>query len=457
MPSVLIIEDNRTIRDGLAITLGKWGLETSTAEDGHSALEILHNRQFDLVISDYKLPGMNGMEVFQEARRLIPDLAVIFITAYGTVGLAVEAMRLGAADFLTKPVDPGELRVRVEKVLQERNNAAERQRLAEENEHLKSEVAEVAGFGEIVGESPAMKEVFEKIERVAGSDASVLITGESGTGKELVAREIHRKSTRRNMPFIKLSCAALSEGVLESELFGHEKGAFTGSVKMRKGRFELANGGTLFLDEIGDISPAVQVKLLRVLQEGEFERVGGEKTISVNVRLISASNKDLKKEVSKGKFREDLFYRLHVVPIELPPLRGRGLDIELLARHLVAKICRKMNIPQRTIEPDAFKILASYHWPGNVRELENVIERALVLGTQGTITAGDLPSPAESDLKIELPPSGPLDLTGTIESIERRIISETYNRTKGNKSQTSRLLGIKTSVLYYKLKKYGLL
>jgi two-component system response regulator HydG len=226
---------------------------------------------------------------------------------------------------------------------------------------------------------------------------------------------------------------------------------------MRKGRFELANGGTLFLDEIGDIFPAVQVKLLRVLQEGEFERVGGEKTLSVNVRLISASNKDLKKEISKGKFREDLFYRLHVVPIELPPLRGRGLDIERLARHLVAKICRKMNIPQHTIEPDAFKLLASYHWPGNVRELENVIERALVLGTQGTITAGDLPSPAESDLKIELSPSGPLDLTGTIESIERRIISETYNRTKGNKSQTARLLGIKTSVLYYKLKKYGLL
>ncbi|MEA1996451.1 MAG: sigma-54 dependent transcriptional regulator [Gemmatimonadota bacterium] len=456
MPSILVVEDNLSMREGLEITIEKMGLAVSSACDSQGALELLGDRRFDLMITDYKLPGMNGLELFMQARSLNPEIDVIIITAFGSVSLAVEAMQLGAADFLTKPFSPDELRVKLEKVLSARSSQAERRRLAEENELLKNEVAEARGLGEIVGESPSMKEVYNKIDKVAPRDASVLITGESGTGKELVAREIHSKSLRRNKPFIRLSCAALAEGVLESELFGHEKGAFTGSVKARKGRFELADGGTLFLDEIGDISQSVQVKLLRVLQEREFERVGGEKTIRVDVRLISATNKDLKEEVAGGKFREDLFYRIHIVPIELPPLRARPRDIEILARCLVDKICRRMNRPPHTIDPEALELLSGYSWPGNVRELENVLERALVLGTRGTITAEDLPALVETDLSIDIPSSGPIDLNSTMEKIERRIIRQSLVKSDGNKSKTARMLGIKQNTLHYKIEKYNL-
>ncbi|MEA2063821.1 MAG: sigma-54 dependent transcriptional regulator, partial [Gemmatimonadota bacterium] len=343
MPRILVVEDDQTMREGLVITLNKMGFDTSGAGDGLSGLEFIEKEPFELVITDFKMPGMNGLELLEKVRSLRPGLDVILITAYGTMDLGREAARLGAADCLTKDFQPDELRYRVEKVLAARAGHEEKERLADENELLKNDLAEAAGFGLLIGESPAMRAVFEKITLVAGSDSSVLITGESGTGKELAAREIHNKSARSGKPFIRVSCGALSEGILESELFGHEKGAFTGSVRSRRGRFELADGGTLFLDEVGDISPAVQVKLLRVLQEREFERVGSEKTLSVDVRLISATNKNLLEEVDKGAFREDLFYRLHVVPIELPPVRGRVEDIPLLAGHLVNKICRKMN------------------------------------------------------------------------------------------------------------------
>ena len=464
MASVLVVEDNATMREALEITLAKMGLEVSSAADGAYAAELLGAKKFDLLVSDYKLPGMNGLEVFQQARRSQPGLDAILITAFGSVELAVEAMKLGVADFLTKPFSPEELRVKVVKVLSARAAAAESGRLAEENELLRSEIEEAGGFGELIGDSAAMRSVFEAIERVAATDASVLITGESGTGKELVAREIHLKSRRRAKPFIKLSCAALAEGVLESELFGHEKGAFTGSVKARRGRFELADGGTLFLDEIGDIAPSVQVKLLRVLQERQFERVGGEKTLAVDVRLISATNRDLKEEVGQGRFREDLFYRLHVVPIELPPLRARSGDIARLAAHLAAKICRRMNRPLRDFEPAALDLLAGYPWPGNVRELENVIERALVLGRGERIAVEDFPPLARPEEKgpdgtaasPELTASGEIDLNATLENLERRYIAQALERTGGNKSRTARLLGLKTSVLYYKLEKYGL-
>jgi len=457
MPAVLVVEDNRTLCDALAITLTKMGLEAEAVESGDRALERLRTKRYDLVITDFKLPGANGLEVLETARKLQPGADVILITAFGSVELAVEAMKLGAVDFMTKGFTPEEFRLRVQKALAARADAAERNRLAEENERLRADLEEAAGLGQIVGESAAMREVFETLERVAATDASVLITGESGTGKELAAREIHFKSPRRDKPFVKVACGALSESLLESELFGHEKGAFTGSVKSRKGRFELAHGGTIFLDEIGDISATVQVKLLRVLQEREFERVGGEKTLSVDVRLVSATNKDLKTEVREGRFREDLFFRLHVVPLNMPPLRERQGDIPLLARHLAAKVCRRMNRPPMPIAPEALETLASYAWPGNVRELENVIERAIVLCRGESLGAGDLPPLAESGLDLRLPAGGNLDLTATLEDIERRIIGQAFRRNGGNKTQTARCLGINTSTLYYKLEKYGLL
>ncbi len=456
MPSVLVVEDNKTLCDALTITLTKMGLSAEAVDSGESALARLRDNRYDLVITDFKLPGANGLEVLETARKLQPDADVILITAFGSVELAVEAMKSGAVDFMTKGFTPEEFRLRVQKALAARADAAERKRLCEENERLREDLEAIAGAGQLVGESPAMRTVFETLGRVAATDASVLITGESGTGKELAAREIHVKSVRRDKPFVKVSCGALSESLLESELFGHEKGAFTGSVKSRKGRFELADKGTIFLDEIGDISPTVQVKLLRVLQEREFERVGGEKTLSVNVRLVSATNKDLKAEVREGRFREDLFFRLHVVPIHLPPLREREGDIPLLARHLAAKVCRRMNRPPIVIEPDALAVLSSYAWPGNVRELENVIERAIVLCRGESLTASDLPPLAESGLEIRLPESGVLDLAATLEDIEKRIISQTFQRCGGNKTQTARSLGMNTSTLYYKLEKYGL-
>ena len=462
MHSVLVIEDNRTMREGLEISLKQMGLDVSSFEEGSGALEQLGKKNYDLIVTDYKLPQMDGLKVFERARKLCPGIDAILITAYGSVDLAVEAMKLGAADFLTKPFSPEELKVKVEKALATRDARAENIRLVEENELLRCEVAEAGGYGELIGESEVMFDVFDTIKRVAPTGSSVLITGESGTGKELVARAIHDKSQRKAKPFVKVSCAALSEGVLESELFGHEKGAFTGSVKARKGRFELADGGTLFLDEIGDISPAMQVRLLRVLQEQRFERVGGEKTLSVDVRLISATNKDLKEEVEKENFREDLFYRLHVLPIELPPLRARGKDIQLLARHLAAKICRRMNRSPRTFDSDALDLLAGYSWPGNVRELENVIERALVLGRGKRITRADIPlltgGKAETRRlpSFELPSSGSIDLTETLETTERTIIEQALERAHGNKSKAARILGLKVSALHYKLDKYGI-
>ena len=456
MPDVLVIEDNRTMREGLVITLSKMGLDTSGVSDGDSALQLLSQKEFDLVVTDFKMPGMNGLEVLEKVRALRPGVDVILITAYGTVDLAVEAMRLGAADFLTKDFSPEHLKVRVEKVLAARAEITEKQRLAEENALLKSEMAVAAGFGALVGESPEIKAVFEKISLVAQGDSSVLVIGESGTGKELVAREIHAKSPRAGEPFVRVSCGALSESVLESELFGHEKGAFTGSIKARKGRFELAHGGTLFLDEVGDISSTVQIKLLRVLQEREFERVGGEKTISVDVRLISATNKNLLEEVGNGTFREDLFYRLHVVPIHLPPLREHCGDIPLLARHLIGKICMRINLRVREIDTEALDILCNYSWPGNVRELENVLERALVLNRGDRLSAEDIPPLVEREMNFPLTTENVVDLNQTLDNIERRIITQALARCAGNKSRTARMLGLKTSVLYYKMEKYGL-
>ena len=468
MPSVLVVEDNETMREGLEITLGRMGLDVSAAAEPNYALQLAERRGFDMMVTDYKLPGMNGLELFRKVRELRPGIDCVLITAFGSVELAVEAMREGAADFLTKPFGADELKVKVEKVLAARTERAEHDRLAEENLLLRSEVDLAGGFGELIGESPAMTEVFETITQVAPTDASVLITGPSGTGKELVARELHRRSPRSGKAFVKVSCAALAEGVLESELFGHEKGAFTGSAGRRRGRFELADGGTLFLDEIGEISPTVQVKLLRVLQERKFERVGGEQTLEVDVRVVSATNRDLAAEVEKGNFREDLFYRLHVVPVHLPPLHERAGDIPLLAAHLAARVCGRMNRKPKQLADEALEKLQNYRWPGNVRELENVIERAIVLGKGERISATDLPllggvpnsgaaGPAAgaSTDAAKLPPGG-LDLNAHLETIESRLIAQALEKAQGNKSEAARLLKIKNSVLYYKMDKYGL-
>ncbi|MFH1070179.1 MAG: sigma-54 dependent transcriptional regulator [Candidatus Glassbacteria bacterium] len=464
MASVLVVEDNQTMREGVEITLRRLGLDVSLAGESAYALELLGARHFDLVVTDYKLPGKDGLELFRAARQLQPGIDTVLITAFGSVDLAVEAMKAGVADFLTKPFSPDELTVKVQKVLEARTAAIESRRLAAENELLRTAVEDAGGAGSLVGESTAMREVFSLIEQVAPTDSSVLITGESGTGKELVARAIHERSLRRDRPFVKVACAALSESLLESELFGHEKGAFTGSVKTRRGRFELADGGTLFLDEIGEVSPTVQVKLLRVLQEREFERVGGEQTVSVNVRLVSATNRDLRAQVEKGAFREDLYYRLHVVPIHLPPLRERAGDIEILARHLADKLCRRMNRAGRGFSAEALGLLRSHRWPGNVRELENIIERALVLGRGDRILPEDFPAldraaggPPPTPAAMELPAGGTIDLASTLAEAEKKLIRQALERSGGNKSRAARLLGLKNSVLHYKLEKYGLL
>jgi two-component system, NtrC family, response regulator HydG len=465
MAAVLVVEDNETMREGLEITLNRMGLDVSSAAEPGYALELAGLREFDLLVTDYKMPGMNGLELFRAVKTAQPEIDAVLITAFGSVELAVEAMREGAADFITKPFGSDELKVKVEKVLASRAARQEHSRLAEENIILRTEVEEAGGFGELIGESAAMASVFATIGQVAPTDASVLITGESGTGKELVAREIHRRSNRAGKAFVKVSCAALAEGVLESELFGHEKGAFTGSVGQRRGRFELADCGTLFLDEIGDISPAVQVKLLRVLQEKNFERVGGEDTVEVDVRVVSATNRDLPAEVEKGTFREDLFYRLHVVPVQLPPLREREGDILLLATKLVERICKRMNRPARQLAPDALEALASHAWPGNVRELENLLERAIVLGQGDSITADDMPAlggapgagaVAATACPAAKLPAGGVDLVNLLEETERGLIEQALKRAGGNKSEAARLLKLKNSVLYYKMDKYGL-
>ena len=463
MARLLVVDDNETIREGLILTFKRMGLDTSGCAEASTALDFLEKQDIDLVVTDFKMPGMDGLEFMEKARALKPTTDVILFTAYGTMDVGARAIALGAAECLSKDISTEELKARVQKVLDSRRTRDESLRLSEENRLLKEEIAEAGGFGALIGESAAMKEVFEKISLVAENDSSVLITGESGTGKELVAREIHAKSLRKNKPFVRVSCGALAESLLESELFGHEKGAFTGSVGSRRGRFELADSGTLFLDEIGDISQAVQVKLLRVLQESEFERVGSEKTIGVDVRILSATNKDLAEEVRQGNFREDLYYRLHVVPIHLPPLRERFGDIEVLSKHLVEKLCRKMNRSAVEIDPQTLKELSSYGWPGNVRELENVLERSLVLSREETlrdVSLGQITPLSVQDRQavpqFVIPPDGSVDLNETVENIEKNFIEQALNRCNGNKTHAAKMLGLKTPTLYNKMEKYGL-
>lgn len=467
MAQILIIDDHQSMREGLELLLRKRGHRTLSAENGMQGLELLAERGAELVITDLKMAHMDGLEVLRTVRQEYPGSEVLVITAYGTIQKAVEAMKLGATDFLTKPFSSEEFGVKVDRLVQ---TMEERDRLRRENRSLRVqntllreglESGEEPRYGEIVGESAVMKDVFRRIDRVARSNSTVMIYGESGTGKELVARAIHAGSERQGGPFVRVNCGALSDSLLDSELFGHEKGAFTGAERRRQGRFELANGGTLFLDEVATVAPQTQVRLLRVLQERELERVGGEETIPVDVRIIAATNQSVEELLKGSEFREDLFYRLHVVPMTLPPLRDRREDIAILAAHFVEKLRDRTCSGVTSISDAALARLESYPWPGNVRELENVIEQALVMADDEVLDAGDLPTlkppegPMPAGAETTLSASG-MDLNRFVESVEERLLRQALEQAEGVKAEAARLLGLKPSALYYKLEKYGI-
>jgi len=469
MGQILIIDDHDSMREGLEILLRRRGHRTMAAESGVRGLELLEQSGADLVITDLKMARMDGLEVLKEVKERHPETDVLVITAFGTIEKAVEAMKLGAADFLTKPFSSEEFAVRIDRLMKGREESErlrrENRTLRVENSLLREALPEegvLPASGEIIGDSGAMERVFRWIDRVARSDSTVMIYGESGTGKELVARAIHAGSGRCDGPFIRVNCGALSEGLLDSELFGHEKGAFTGAERRRRGRFELAQGGTLFLDEVATVAPQTQIRLLRVLQERELERVGGEETIPVDVRIIAATNQPPEQLLSGNGFREDLFYRLHVVPLTLPPLRDRREDIPVLARHFLKKLRTRTRTEVETISEEALARLMEHTWPGNVRELENVIERALVLADGSELRATDIPSlsdhggevPAEGWDPV-LAPDG-TDLNQIIEGMEERLLRQALDRASGVKAEAARLLGLKPSAFYYKLEKYGI-
>jgi two-component system response regulator HydG len=469
MADILIIDDHDSMREGLELLLRRRGHRTRSAESGKRGLDLMEEATADLVITDLKMAPLDGIEVLRRVKKATPETLVMVITAHGTIEKVVEAMKLGASDFITKPFSSEEFGVKVDRLLADRAERAALRRenvaLRVENTYLREETQ--ARYGEIVGESPPMQEVFRWIDRVARSESTVMIYGESGTGKELVARAIHAGSPRRDGPFIRVNCGALSESLLDSELFGHEKGAFTGAEKKRRGRFELAHGGTLFLDEIATVPLTTQVRLLRVLQERELERVGGEETISVDVRIIAATNATPDKLRHAGTFREDLFYRLHVVPVTLPPLRDRKEDIPLLVHHFIEKLCDRTGSPVRAAGPGALRRLAEYAWPGNVRELENIVERALVLADGVQLTAEDIPPLGEDGFRrgrsagVEedggrVLPSEGVDLNRAVEGMEERLLRQALEKAGGVKAEAARLLGLKPSALYYKLEKYGI-
>jgi len=439
--SILIVDDEAGQRQLLRAVLEK-DYQVVAAANGDEAAQLLENRAFDLVITDQRMPGMSGIELISWIRQNTPETPVIVLTAYGTIQTAVEAMKLGAQDYLNKPLQsPEELRLTVARVL--------RHKSLQNQELIHREEEEIDFPSEIVAESPQMKEVLKLAFQVASQPTTVLLTGESGTGKEVVARYIHRNSTRPEGPFVAVNCAALTESLLESELFGHEKGAFTGATQTHRGRFELAHGGTLFLDEIGEMGFNLQSKLLRVLQGNQFERVGGVRTITVDVRVIAATNQDLLKAIRERLFREDLYYRLNVFPIEIPPLRERREDILPLVNFFVEKISRRMGLSPRTLDRQVQRTLYSYEWPGNIRELQNAIERALIVSNSREIVIEDLPFRPLPESAL----SGP-DMT--LADLEREAILKALDRNDGDRRLTAKQLGISLRTLQYRLKDYGL-
>ncbi len=457
MAKVLVVEDNNTLREGIVAVLKRMGHDVNSAANGKLGLEAWELLKPDLVLTDLKMDKVDGMTVLRTIREKDPDALVMIVTAFGSIERAVEAMKEGAFDFIPKPFPPDLLRTKVTKALEVRDERREAAKLRDENAMLRQDAAAGYDGSSIVGDSEPMRRVFTMIDKVGRTDSTVHVFGESGTGKELVARAIHESSGRAKGPFVKVNCSALAETLLESELFGHEKGAFTGASARRMGRFELADGGTLFLDEIGDIGAPTQLKLLRVLQEREFERVGGSETVHVDVRVVTATNKDLKSEVEAGRFREDLFYRLHIIPMTLPSLRERTSDIPELAAHFVEKLARRTRSGVTGVGDEAMSALMAYEWPGNVRELENVIERAMVFAEGDKIVLDDLPPVVAGGSRrgdvLDIP-RGDRSLPEILEDLERQLILRAYREAKGVKTETARLLGIKPSALYYKLDKY---
>ena len=451
---IIVVEDNDTMRLGISDSLKKEGYVVNAFDNGPEAIKKFQSSHASLAIIDLKMEPLDGIEVLRQIKETNPATEVLMISAYGTVEDAVKAMHLGAADFLTKPFSPEELRFRVKKILEKILNNRKMENLVEQNKLLNEEL--FTGYDEIIGNSEAIKKVFSFVEQVADKESTILVQGESGTGKELIARAIHRKSKRADHPFIRVNCGVLNDNLLESELFGHEKGSFTGAVKQKKGRFELADKGTLFLDEVGDISPAMQVKLLRVLQEGEFERVGGEITLKTDVRIIAASNKELQKLIVEGKFREDLFYRISVIPIVLPSLRARKDDIPLLVNYFLQKLSLKNRIERKEITNEGMKLLINYSWPGNIRELENLIERLSVISEGKEIDPLLIGSHLSSNFTISNGYSN-LPLDDAVCAFEKNLIIQAMKKSDGVKNRAAKMLGVNTSVLYYKLEKYGLI
>ena len=443
---ILVIDDEPTQLELVGGFLRKQGFEVVAAASGRAAVARFKQEPFDLVLTDQRMPDLSGLDVLEAVRAASPETAVVIMTAYGTIETAVSAVKAGAADYLAKPLNLDELLHRIHQI-------QDRRRLLTENRELRAALAERHRVEGIIGESGAMQEMLSVVRRVAPSDATVLIRGESGTGKELIARALHYASPRAARPLVKVNCAALAESLLEAELFGHEKGAFTGAVTARKGRFELADGGSLFLDEIGDLPPHLQVKLLRVLQEREFERVGSSRPVKVDVRLLAATHRNLEALVREGRFRDDLYYRINVVTIQLPPLRERREDVPLLIDHFLRAFADKNGKSIRGLTREAREALLRYDYPGNVRELENLIERAVVLTRDDVIDLTDLPLTLEA--QAAEPESG-AGLVAAVEGLERRMIREALAKADGIQTRAAELLGIGERVLRYKLKKYGL-
>jgi len=439
---ILIVDDEAIIRESFHDWLGDAGYQVFTAENGFQALDMIERERLGIIIADLVMPGMDGIELMKKAKEIMPNMGVIIITAYGSIPTAIAAMREGAYDYIEKPFCPERVELLIEKIV-------EHQGLIEENLSLHQKLEERYRFENIIAKSAQMHRVIEVIKIVAKSNATILITGESGTGKELVARAIHSQSQRRDKPFIAVSCAALPESLLESELFGHEKGSFTGAHTQMKGKFEIANRGTLFLDELGDMSANIQVHLLRVLEEKEFTRVGGNEVVKVNARVIAATNKDLRQAVANGEFREDLYYRVNVVTIELPPLRDRKEDVPLLAQHFLKEFAVENQKDIAGFSTDAADFLYKYDWPGNVRELENAIERAVILARGSSIQVTDLPQ--EGQLTSGSAPQGEV-----LKEVEKNHILKTLIETRGNYSQAARILGISRMTLYNKVRAYAL-
>ena len=456
MNRILFVDDYEPLRDGWALRLGRLGHEAATAGSGAEALESLRRSEADLVITDYRMEGMDGLELLEELRKLYPETDVIMVTGHGSIEVAVRAMQKGAADFVVKDNLDQVLPEKVRTVLENRRARLERDRLEEENEYLREEIGD--RYEKIVGDSRRMRQVMAAVERVGATDSSVMIYGESGTGKELVARALHRGSRRREGPFVRVNCGALPRELAESELFGHERGAFTGAVRTKKGKFELAEGGTIFLDEVADLSPELQVSLLRVLQAREFDRVGGERTLRADVRVVAATNRPLKEMVEEKAFRQDLFYRLEVIPLHLPPLRECREDIPLLVDHYLRKKSREINRPLRRLTGQALEILCDYAWPGNVRELENVIERTIVLSDGDAIEPSDLPLETMGRTGEEAEETGDGGggrLNEQMERLERELTTRAMEAARGVKTRAAQILGLKTPTLDYKLKKHG--